>query len=107
MEELDDIRRRKLTEMIQHAQDRDAQDDAELRFQQQIAALESAVKQRLTKDALQRYGTIKVAHPEKAMQLIIVISKLMESNPGYQVSDNELKEILLRLQAPKTRIIRK
>ena len=42
----------------------------QVKLQEQIAQLENVVKQYLTKEALQRYGNLKVAHPQKAMEII-------------------------------------
>ena len=91
MMDLDELRRKKL-EQLRSNQEEQAQ------AQQQFAQLESAVKQQFTPDALQRYGNIKVAHPETANQLIMIIAQLL--NAGHikrQIDDPALKRILAQL----------
>ena len=69
----------------------------QLNIQQQMASLENIAKRHLTKDALSRFGNIKIAHPEKAVQLLLAIAKIVES--GYnEVDDIMLKEILSGFQ---------
>jgi programmed cell death protein 5 len=88
---LDDLRRRKL-EQLQQQQQEQAQ------AQQQFDQIEAVIKQQFTPEALQRYGNIKVAHPETANQLIMIIAQLM--NAGHikrQIDDAALKRILAQL----------
>jgi hypothetical protein len=76
---LDDLRRRKL-EQLQQQQQEQAQ------AQQQFDQIEVVIKQQFTPEALQRYGNIKVAHPETANQLIMIIAQLM--NAGQRSTSN-------------------
>jgi len=94
MDELDDIRLRKLQDM------QESQSEA-LQMQQQVQQLEAAVKGVMTRDALQRYGNIKAASPEKAVQLLVVIGQLLHSGQIKGVDDEMLKSILLRIQPEK------
>ncbi len=61
----------------------------QLELQQQIAQLEAMVKPYLSKEALQRYGTLKTAYPEKAIQAIVVISQLIQSGQMNGVLDDQ------------------
>ncbi len=107
MNEIEEIKRRKLEELRakfqqQHQEDTEAQ--------QQFAQVETAVKQLFTKEALARYGNIKTAHQEKALQLIVVLAQLLQSGRIKQkIDDSTLKSILSRLTGEKreTKIIRK
>jgi programmed cell death protein 5 len=78
----------------------DLQKQAELR--QQIQQLEMLVKQRMTKEALERFGNIKSAHPEKAIQLLAVLGQAIQSGQiDEQIDDEQLKDILIRLTPEK------
>ncbi|MDO8481005.1 MAG: DNA-binding protein [Nanoarchaeota archaeon] len=70
--------------------------------QEQVDQLETAVKQVLTPEALARYGTLKLVHPEKAMTVLAALAQLV--NAGQikgKVTDAEFKEILRRLEPAK------
>lgn len=99
MDELESIKLRKLAELQQQSMQHSVAEEQQL--QQQIEQLDAIVKQKLTKDALQRYGNIKVAHPEKALQLIAVLGQLLQSNRIDMIDDAMLKNILIRLTPEK------
>ena len=109
-DEIEDIKKRKL-EALQRQYQESLQQQAgeEQEAQQQIAALENAVKSRLSKEALQRYGNIKAAHPEKAVQLLIVLGRLIQLGRVNVISDENLKTVLQKMDTEKreTRITRK
>ena len=97
MDELEQIRQQKLAQL--QAQQADAQDQEAL--QQKVAMLEQAVKPRLTKDALQRYGNLKMAHPEKAMYAMAVLAQMIQQNQVETIDDKLLKLVLLQMQPKK------
>jgi len=97
MDELEAIRQRKIEE-LQSAQSEQLQEQLQ---QQQVEQLESAVKQAMTKEALERFGNIKAAHPEKAVQLLVVLAQMLQSGQLKQINDDVLKEILTKLQPEK------
>jgi programmed cell death protein 5 len=99
MSELDEIRKRKLEELQQRQGEQNSQ---EMQAKQELAQIEAVVKQHMTKDALQRFGNIKSADHEKAMQLCIVIAQLLQQGRLATVDDAILKQILVQL-APKKR----
>jgi len=77
-----------------------AKKQAEL--QKQIEILENVAKQYMTKEAIERYGNLKSAHPEKAIQAITLIVQLIQSNQLTQkLSDEDFKNILLQLEQKK------
>jgi len=102
MPSLEEIRKRKLQQMMA-AQNENAQQQAQL--QEQIAQLEMAVKQHMTKEAVLRYGSIKAAHPEKAVQSLVVLSQLLQSGRLEKIDDITFKKILEQM-APKKREIK-
>ena len=82
----------------------------QLELQKQIQLLEATVKQFLTKEAITRYGNIKAAHPQKAMQVITILAQLIQSGQiKEQMNDAQFKELLLNMQEPKqeTKITRR
>ena len=85
------------------AQNENTQQQAQL--QEQIAQLEMAVKQHMTKEAVLRYGSIKAAHPEKAVQSLVVLSQLLQSGRLEKIDDITFKKILEQM-APKKREIK-
>lgn len=93
---LDEIRKKKLEEMknMQGVNE-------EQQLQQQIQEIESVVKTKLTKDALERYGNIRTAYPEKAVQLIVLLGELLQSGKVDIIDDNMLKEIIMRITPKK------
>ena len=116
--ELDELKRRRLEqlrqtykEQLQNQNSQRAQEEAEAA--QQLEALEEAVKAHLSKEALQRYGTLKLAHPETAIRLTVAIAQAMEAGriTGL-LSDEQLLSALRQLskltrQNRETRIVRK
>jgi programmed cell death protein 5 len=102
MNELEQLRQRKLQEMQQMQEE-------QLQVQQQIAALENSIKPLLTKEALSRFGNLKTAHPELAIQVMIVLAQLKKAGKINEVDDILLKEILQEIQQTKreTKITRK
>ena len=93
---LDEIRKKKLEEMknMQGVNE-------EQQLQQQIQEIESVVKTKLTKDALERYGNIRTAYPEKAVQLIVLLGEFLQSGKVDIIDDNMLKEIIMRITPKK------
>lgn len=90
MSELEDIRNKKL-ESLQEQQ----------KLAKQVEMLESFVKQKLTKEALERFGNIKVADPEKAVQIVAVLAQLIQSNNLDKIDDRHMKLILLQMLPKK------
>lgn len=95
MSEIDDIKRRMTAQFQAQLQQRQQQ---EAETQQQLAQAEAVVKQYLTTEALERYGNIKAAHPDTAMQVIVMLAQAIQSGQLRQkVDDAMLKKILGQL----------
>jgi programmed cell death protein 5 len=102
MEELEEIRKRKLAELRRQQLERmQQQASEEEQLQQQVQQLEMIVKQALTKEALERYGNLKTAFPDKAVQLLVVLAQAIQSGQISKIDDNILKEILKKLSPQK------
>ena len=69
----------------------------QIQLQQQINQVEQIVKQKLTKDALIRFGNIKSEHKEKYIQLLAVLA---QSNVNV-IDDNMLRDVLQKLTPKK------
>jgi len=97
MNDLEEIKQKKLQEMMQGQPE--AQEEAQL--QQQIQQLEALVRPKLTKKAAERYGNLKIAHQEKAIQVLVLLAQAIQAGQINQVDDNQLKEILMKLTPKK------
>jgi len=104
MAELDEIKKRKLEELMQIQQDRlqqQAQEQAQI--QQQIDQMENLVRQFLTKEALIRYGNLKTAHHGKALQVLVALFQAIQKRQIQgKIDDLTLKKILHQM-TPKKR----
>ncbi len=79
-------------------------------LQKQIFQIENMARQYLSSAALQRYTSLKTAHPNKAIQAAGIIAHLASQNQIKQkISDEQFKNLLLTIEPEKreTRIIRK
>ncbi|MFO8015920.1 MAG: DNA-binding protein [Candidatus Woesearchaeota archaeon] len=97
MSELDEIRKRKMEEFKKDQggyQPQQSQEEEQAK--QQLQQLESIVKQRMTKEALQRYGNIKAADHEKASQVMLLLAQLLQGGRLSTIDDSTLKDILSR-----------
>ena len=106
MNDIEDLKKKKLEELQTQQQEANS---GEAQVQQQIAELELMVRQVLTKKALERYSNLKTAHPELAIQLLVLLSQAIQSGQIKTVDDDALKNLLMRLQPKKHkfRMIRK
>ncbi len=103
MDEIERIKLKKLKELQARQQEQlQNQLQEELQLQQQIQQLEEIVKQFLTKEALQRYGNLKTAHPEKSLQILVILSQLIQQGRiKKKIDDNILKEVLKQITPEK------
>ena len=106
MPTLDEIRKKKLEELMQMQQDKLQQQSQEhAQIQQQIEQMEEIVKQFFTKDALARYGNLKTVHHEKALQLIMILFQAIQKNQIQgKIDDSTLKKVLEQLTPKKKEI---
>lgn len=100
---LEELRRRKMEELEEQLrmQQKEALQE-QLMIQQQVEILERMAKQYMTNEAIARYGNLKAAHPEKALQVIALIAQLVQAGQiKEKVTDSKLREFLILLQKPK------
>ena len=107
MATLDEIRRKRLEEMMRMQQEKTQQQAQEQQqVQQQIEQMENVVKQLFTKEALLRYGNLKAGQQEKALQLLVVLFQAIQKGQVKgKIDDSLLKKILEQL-TPKKREIK-
>ena len=82
----------------------------QMEMQKQWQAVETFVKQRLAKEAVMRYGSIKAAHPEKAMQIMSLLAQMIQAGQMPEIiTDEQFKRMLVNLQEPRreTKITRR
>ncbi len=99
VDELKKLRMAQLQEQMQRQYEQQMTEEAAL--EGQVNALENMVKAKMTKDALSRYGNVKTVHPEKAVQLLIVLGQLIQAGRIDTINDEQLKDILMKLTPPK------
>ena len=106
MNELEEIKKRKLEELKKTQLEQfQQQSQEEEEMKQQIEQLEAVVKQALTKEALERYGNLKAAFPDRAVQLLVILVQALQSGQIKNIDDNTLKDILKKI-TPKKRDIK-
>ena len=99
MSELEDIRNKRMEALMQQQQESLKE---HIQLQQQVEMLETIAKQKMTKEAISRYGNLKAAHPEKAIQIIAVLAQAIQQGQiTEQVTDEKLKSLLIQLEPPK------
>lgn len=102
MPTLEEIRKRKLEEMMQLQQEKSQQ---QAQMQQQIGYMEEAVKQFFTKEALARYGNLKIAHQDKALQLLLVLFQAIQKGQIQgKIEDSLLRKVLEQINPKKKEI---
>lgn len=102
-DELEEIKKRKLMEL--QAGQREAlqqQLGEQQKAGEEVTQLESLVKQFLTREALQRYGNLKIAHTEKAIKVLVILGQMIQTGQiRSRINDTLFKEILRKLEPPK------
>ena len=103
MPTLEEIRKKKLEELMQFHQDKlQQQAQEQSQIQHQIELMEDTVKRLLTKDALARYGNLRTAHQEKALHLLIILFQAIQKGQiKSKIGDSTLKKILEQLTPKK------
>ena len=106
MPTLDELRKKRLEELMQAQQQKSQQQsDEQAQMQKQIEQMENIVRQFFTKEALARYGTLKTAHQEKSLQLLLVLFQAIQKGQVKgKIEDSLLKKILEQMTPKKKEI---
>jgi len=96
-EEIEELRRRRLLELRRRL----TEEQQRIQMQQQIEIQKQALLRRiLTSDARRRLTNLKMVKPEFAEQLELQLIQLaQEGRINIPVTDEQLKEILVRIQS--------
>ena len=96
-EEMEQLRKRKISELRR----RIAEEQQRAQVQQQIEVQKQALLRRiLTSDARRRLTNLKMVKPEFAQQLELQLIQLaQQGRMSIPVTDEQLKEILVKLQS--------
>ena len=71
-------------------------------LQKQLQEIENIAKQYLSKEALQRYGNLRTAFPEKAIKVATLIVQLINNNQiTEKLDDEKFKYLLSQLEDKK------
>jgi DNA-binding TFAR19-related protein (PDSD5 family) len=71
-------------------------------IEQQIAIMEQLAKKFMSKEAIARYGALKISHLETAIKAIALIAQAVsEGKIREKISDAEFREILKAIQEKK------
>jgi len=97
--EIEELRRRKMLEL----QQRIAQEQQRAQMQQQIEIQKQAILRRiLTPEARQRLNNLKMVKPDFTNALEIQLIQLAQAGKVQTpITDEQLKEILIKLQAQR------
>jgi programmed cell death protein 5 len=96
MNELEEIRQRRLNELMERKQQ---EMNEQAQIENQLLQIENVIKQKFTKEALQRYSNIKIAYPEKRAQLLLMLAQIHDKIE--KIDDSQLREILQRMEPKK------
>ena len=101
-DELEEIRRRRLSDLRRQLSEEQQKGDQEKEFETQK---EAALKQVLTYEARQRLSRIKLIKPEFVEQIELQLIQIAQSGKvRLPIDDEQLKRILLQLQTTKKEI---
>ena len=101
-EELEEIRRRKLMELQQRLLQEQEAAEARKRIEMEKQAI---LRRILTPEARQRLANLKMVKPEFASQLEIQLIQIArQGRINIPIDDEQLKEILRRIQTSKREI---
>jgi programmed cell death protein 5 len=101
-DELEELRRRRALELQKNLAQDQQQSDAEKRLEAQKQVL---MRRILTQEARQRLTNLKMVKPEFASQLELQLIQIAQQGKiGLPIDDEQLKEILQKLQSDRKEI---
>lgn len=103
MADIEELKRKRMEELQQQISMQQTESLKEqIQLQRQINVLESIAKQYMTKEAIQRYGNLKSAHPEKSIQIIAIIAQAVQQGQITEpITDEKLKSFLIQISPEK------
>jgi len=101
-EELEDIRKRRMLQLQRRLSEEQQRAQMEQQIEQQKQSL---LRQILTPEARQRLNNLKMVKPDFAAQLELQLIQLAQGGRlNVPLSDDQLKELLVKLQSNKREI---
>jgi DNA-binding TFAR19-related protein (PDSD5 family) len=94
MNDLERIKQEKLRALQEQQQE-------EFELQKKVDQLEAVIKQLFTKEAKERFGALKTMHPEKALQVLMLVGQAMQQGQVKIIDDDKLKSILIKINQKK------
>lgn len=74
----------------------------QVKLKKQIELIEQSAKKFLSKEALNRFGNLKLAYPEKALKVCgLILEAVNQGHIKEQLSDKEFLGLLKMLEEPK------
>ncbi|MFH1835573.1 MAG: DNA-binding protein [Methanobacteriota archaeon] len=101
MSELDELRAKRMQELMQSQGAQDPQQQIQHQMQQQEVErqIHQIISQVLSPEARERLGNIRAARPEHARQIEVLLIQLAQSGRlPAKISDDQFKEILGKLK---------
>ena len=101
---IDELKKKKLAEfeekiLVEQNEALQKQYEEQAKIQQQINMLEEITKQFLSKEALERYGRVKIAHSAIAIKAVALIAQAAQLGQLTEpLNDKEFKELLTKIQ---------
>ncbi len=76
--------------------------EEQVKLKKQIELIEANTKKYLSKDALNRFGNLRLAYPEKALRVCgLILEAVNKGQIKEQLSDEEFLGLLKMLEEPK------
>lgn len=76
--------------------------EEQAKMQEQLQVVENLAKQYMTKEATERYGRLKLAHPKIAINSIALIAQAAQQGQlNEKINDQEFKRLLEKIQEGK------
>ena len=70
---------------------------AEIELAKNLGIIENFAKSKMSREAISRYGTLKMAHPDKAVKAISFIAEAVQAGQIKEtITDAQFKELLMR-----------
>jgi len=71
---------------------------ARLEAAKNLSSIEKIAKQKMSKEAISRYGSLKLAHPEIAIKAIAAIAQAVHSGMDETITDEQFKTLLKQIR---------
>jgi len=101
MEDIDEIRKKKLLELQRrYLEQKKAQEEALKKEMELQAQIDAIIRRILTPEARERLGRVKLVRPELARQVELLLVQLYQTGQiREQINDTKLKRILAEIDA--------